>query len=712
MPMMPPGGMGGAGGMNSPSSERPDSSGLLGNIKQPWVSPPPEGIGNPNANGEAPPLSSANWAPPPGASGGLGDGPGGLGDGLGGTGGTGGPDAIKGLGESDLPKMPDPIGEQNQNNQQQQQTPGAGTPPMMPPGGMGGAGGMNAPSAERPDSSGLLGNVDKPWLSEIPGGVGDPTSQGETPPLSSAEWAPPPGGAVDPGGVGSGPGDSIGDGFKGIGESDGPKLPDPIGSQNENQQQLPQTPGAGTPPMMPPGGMGGAGGMNAPSAERPDSAGLLGNVDRPWLSEMPGGVGDPTSQGETPRSESAGWAPPPGGTGGDSVGFTGIGETDGPKLPDPIGEQNENNQQQLPQQPGSGTPPMMPPGGMGGAGGMNQSSAERPDAAGLLGGVQQPWTASTPGSVGDPNAFGDTPSSESAAWASPPNGETTSAELPDAIGADQQQTPGTPMVPPGGMGGAGAQNQSSAERPDSAGLLGGVQQPWVAGTVDGVGAPSAHGETPPLQAASWADSSAVDTHSEQGTTSEAAGVDQQSPTNTGWGTSPQPGWGTAGEPRREERAAPPAVPQGGGEADDIVRIAVVQPVDAEDTSAWDVGTAEFLPGLLPVGRVAEDRAEEIGTDYLERSAEPWRTEPAAEPEPVLSTYQRLRGGSAEILFDDIPMCGDGPEPEPEPSEKDASSAGDGDEAEEEEERTMADLLRQDDSAWGAPGGRRSSGVLE
>ncbi|MGH8922362.1 MAG: hypothetical protein ACRD0H_29175, partial [Actinomycetes bacterium] len=151
----------------------------------------------------------------------------------------------------------------------------------------------------------------------------------------------------------------------------------------------------------------------------------------------------------------------------------------------------------------------------------------------------------------------------------------------------------------------------------------------------------------------------------------------------------------------------------GGEdpSDGIVRIAVVQPAEAADTSAWDVGTAAFLPGLLPatVPAQPEEREEDFATDLVERTDEPWR--PAEDPgdEPRRATYQRLRSGQGEVIPDELPTCGDGPAPEPEVAETDAPAA-DGEEAE-EEERTMADLLSQDGTAWGGPASK-PSGVLE
>ncbi|PFG48639.1 hypothetical protein ATK36_3739 [Amycolatopsis sulphurea] len=755
MPMMPPGGMGGGGGAgNTPSADRSDASGLLGNIKKPWVPSPPPGLGNPDTNIETPPLTSAKWAPPPSAGGGLGDGVGGPGSHGAGPGGLGkipgapggsSPDAIKGLGESHLPKLPEPI--VNQGGNHQQQVPGGGGMPMMPPGGMGGGGGgMNTPPENRPDASGLLGNIKKPWVPGPPSGIGDPNTNIETPPLTSAKWAPPPsaGGGLGhgvgghgiggPGAGGHGEHGSLGDGVKGLGESNLPKLPEPIVNQGGNHQQ--QVPG-GQPPMMPPGGMGGGGGgMNTPSADRPDASGLLSDGNEPWVASTPDGIGDPTSHGDTPPLEAANWATPPGGPanspgvpGSPGEGVKGIGEAGQPKLPGQLGEQAENHQQQQ-QVPGNQTP-MMPPGGMGGGpGGMNTPSAERPGSSELLGNNGQPWQGTTPDGVGDPSSFGATPPSDAAAWATPPDGEIKGRESVDLAQPAEnapaqrpqqnpQPSPSAPTVPPVMGGAPGVPPVPAAGRPDSAGLVGPGQERWATAAPEGI----EHGDTPPAPAAQWANSSSVDTPAHPGAAvpvvppaavppsvpeapkpaepakAQHPVADQQIPSNTGWGT---------GADQSTEEA-----PHGGG---DFVRIDVVQPVDSEDISAWDVGTAEFLPGApMGVPGSGGDRDEELGTEFVQRSADPWQP-PADEPadEPMLSTYQRVRGGPSEVILDEMPTCGDLPEGQ-EPAElaEDAEdTAADGENEEEEEERKMADLLRQDHSAWGAPVSRSSSGVLE
>ncbi|WP_329069070.1 hypothetical protein [Amycolatopsis sp. NBC_01480] len=720
MPMMPPGGMGagGAGG-NGSGAERPDSSGLLGGIDKPWIPNPPNGIGDPNALGQTPPLNPASWAPPPGDVGTGGSGTGGPGtsgiNGLGSTGsGPSGLGDIKGLDPSQFVPPPG-LNDQNLNGQQLpggQQGPGS---PMMPPGGMGAGGaGANGSSAERPDSAGLLGGVNEPWNASTPDGIGDPSSFGETPPLNPASWAPPPGdvgtnltgaGTGLGGATGSDPG--LGD-IKGLDPSQFVAPP----GLNSNGQQLPGGQQSASSPMMPPGGMGAGGaGANGSSAERPDSAGLLGGVNEPWNASTPDGIGDPSSFGETPPLNPASWAPPPGtDANGLSGADSGLGDIKGLNpnefvAPPGLNEQIPNGQQ-------SASSPMMPPGGMGAGGaGANGSGAERPDSAGLLGGVNEPWNASTANGVGDPSSFGDTPPLQAASWASgdPGTADLAAATNPGDLTSPSDLTafpptpgvptaaPGMPMSPP--PAGAAA-NGSAVERPDSAGLLNGVSEPWSSGPVPAVGDPSAVSETPP-----------------------GTGWSAQPPAAVpGWGTQPvehqstsdvpvtpfvQPGWGVAdpGEPSRDRRDK--AMP-GDGPSDGIVRIAVVQPAEADDTSAWDVGTAEFLPGLLPASMPVQpaEREEDLTTDLVERTDEPWR--PAEDAEAPRATYQRLRSGQGEFIPDELPTCGDGPPPEPEPevSEKDTPADG-----EEEEERTMADLLSQDGNAWGGPASK-PSGVLE
>ncbi|WP_433261121.1 hypothetical protein ACQPZF_25970 [Actinosynnema sp. CS-041913] len=115
------------------------------------------------------------------------------------------------------------------------------SPPMMPPP-MGGSPGSGA-GAERPDSSGLLGNESEPWAPGVPD-AGEPGGQ-QVPAGEPESWATP------------GPVTSK-DGF-GV---DGGQLP---------------------PVVLPP--MGGLPGGDDRGARRPDSAALLGNGSEPWAPD-------------------------------------------------------------------------------------------------------------------------------------------------------------------------------------------------------------------------------------------------------------------------------------------------------------------------------------------------------------------------------------------------------------------------------------------
>jgi hypothetical protein len=153
--------------------------------------------------------------------------------------------------------------------------------------------------------------------------------------------------------------------------------------------------------------------------------------------------------------------------------------------------------------------------------------------------------------------------------------------------------------------------------------------------------------------------------------------------------------------------------------DSVLRVAVVRPTDsAEDISAWDVGTAEFLPGLLPTSGWAANEVpeEQFVLDLVERSNEPWNRGDDYELEPMsaeMATYRRRKQGEGEFISDgEWPMCsGEDAPPESEVSDEDVDGEDDEEDGEEEEERSMADLLSQDDSAWGRAVSK-PSGVLE
>lgn len=771
----PPGGDNGATGGNGPGGQNltppplsspnlpppPGSSGGstndpkgggTGAIKPPALTPPPGDTGG-NLGTIKPPALT----PPPG------DVKGGGGPGLGDTGGSGGDGAGGGLGNIKPPAISPPPGSTGlggnnltnnalnpadlppalQNTGGDAKGGGITPPPMVPPGGLSGSGGLGNQGTDRPDSSGLLGGVDKPWLSDIPKGLGDPNSLGQTPPLSHASWAPPPTDAGGgPGGTGGG---GLGDTGLGGAGGDGPgsikgldsgalvpppDLPDALTDPTANANHGPATAGggpAGT-PMTPPGGMGsGLGGLGAGQGnDRPDSAGLLGGVDEPWLADVPKGIGDPNAFGDTPPLKSAPWAPPPGagdyfgdaGDAGDVKGLDSSNLVPPPDLPDALADPNTVSP---PVMTGGATPgmPMMPPGGMGAA---NAAAADRPDSSGLLGGVNNAWHASPSAGVGDPNSAGDTPPSRSTDWAPPPLSAVDTSTAPGAVDAPAPQVVASPQNGAGPVAPA-----PPAGRPGSANLLDGSAQPWT-GDQAPASEPAVVTDTPVAPAASWSEQPA-----ETVPDPVAPAGDNPAPVS-GWATSAVPvvvppvqaGWGVSSSPGPQggtpAQAPAPHTEQdkdvtqdglGGGEPDDEVRVAVVQAAEVEDTSAWDTGTAEFLPGLLPSSLFAqqEEREDDFVTDVVERSDKPWRPAGAEEDAQQLGTYQRVKGGDGVPFFgDELPTCAPGPATVAEESEEDAAEAGAGEE-DEEAERTMADLLSQDESAWGRPASK-PTGVLE
>ena len=132
--------------------------------------------------------------------------------------------------------------------------------------------------------------------------------------------------------------------------------------------------------MMP--GMGGAPGGAGSAHERSDASGLLGGVVAPWIGAgLPGGaVGEP------------------GATAGAAAGGPGLDEqvpvgSDGLPLTGPLPAEAVTEAGAGPA--GLGGMPMMPGAGAAGAAG---GAPERSDAAGLVGGVTEPWSD---GELGD-----------------------------------------------------------------------------------------------------------------------------------------------------------------------------------------------------------------------------------------------------------------------------------------------------------------------
>ncbi|USX55507.1 WXG100 family type VII secretion target [Lentzea sp. HUAS12] len=305
---------------------------------------------------------------------------------------------------------------------------GGGGMPMMPPGAPGAGTGGGSGAAERPDASGLIGGEVKPWEGSKAPGLGDPHGNVPQLPLKPEDWA-------------------------------------------SSQHNTPSLPGAGMPggggmPMMPPGAPGAGTGGGSGAAERPDAAGLIGGEVKPWEGVDAPGVGEPQAIGQvggTPED----WA---------------------------------SSQHNTPSLPGAGMPggggmPMMPPGAPGAGTGGGSGAAERPDAAGLIGGEVEPWEGVDAPGVGEPQAIGQvggTPED----WAS---SQRNASELPGG-GMVSGGMPGAgipggmPMMPPGAPGAGTGGGSGAAERPDAAGLIGGEVEPWEGVELPGVGDPDTPGQ--------------------------------------------------------------------------------------------------------------------------------------------------------------------------------------------------------------------------
>jgi hypothetical protein len=223
------------------------------------------------------------------------------------------------------------------------------------------------------------------------------------------------------------------------------------------------------------------------------------------------------------------------------------------------------------------------------------------------------------------------------------------------------------MMPPG-TGGGPAQN-AAAERPDSAGLLSGVDKPWESGLPEGLGDPTEAGAGKVAEATPFA---------QRGAEQQVApgGLPVLPPATPP--AADAPGSLRATEGRRgatgpQERAERVLVP-----------LAQV-PAVTDDVSAWDVGVESFLQS--PAAEPASHKPEPV--------AEP--PVPGLLAVPAMSTFKRARPADAERAEEMVFSCADGPEPEQEPEPEPEEPA---DEDAADEERTMASFLSQDTSAWG------------
>ncbi|MFD6529916.1 hypothetical protein [Streptomyces sp. NPDC060184] len=314
-------------------------------------------------------------------------------------------------------------------------TAGTGTPAAFP---LGGLGGIPSASTGTPGSSGSGQN-----LSELPNAW---TGGSTTPDLPG----------VTPAGL-----PDTGTGAAGLPDGLAPSAM-PVSGLVSAPGLSADGAGASGMPMMPmsPGAAAGAAGAGS-GAERPDAAGLLGGEGVvPWAS--PGGLDDVAPV----AGAAAGGAE----LGGVPAAFEGV-----PAAGVPLAGSEAAGL------PGDGVGasgmPMMPmsPGAAAGAAGAG-SGAERPDAAGLLGGEGVvPWTEEgVPGTAGELPAAG---APSGGAGLTGPGVAAPTAEGPST--AAETGTPLMPMMPGAPIAGAGTRGTTEGERPDSAGLLGGPGASWL-----------------------------------------------------------------------------------------------------------------------------------------------------------------------------------------------------------------------------------------
>ncbi|MFI1821891.1 hypothetical protein ACH413_33370, partial [Lentzea sp. NPDC020367] len=307
-----------------------------------------------------------------------------------------------------------------------------------------GPGGGDGPGGGGPDlsklSSALMG---PPPSDDLPGGSGNkPPSLGVSPP----------------------PGAGGGSGVGALPKPPSLNVSPPPGGSGGGLGELPPPPSLG---VSPPPGVGGGSGVGAlpkpPSLDVSPPPGIGGALPPPSLSASrpPGAIGGGGAGGGSGAGGGIGVPNPPAlsvkpptGSGSDAP--------DGTTAPKPpsldvspppgIGTGDDHRGAAAP----PGMPMMPPPAGMGGQPG--GAAAERPDSAGLLGGVGEPWGAGTAPLSGDPQGT-NPPAVKPEDWAAGLPGGAPGVSAP----------PGMPMMPPpAGMG--GQPGGAAAERPDSAGL--------------------------------------------------------------------------------------------------------------------------------------------------------------------------------------------------------------------------------------------------
>ncbi|MFJ5639729.1 WXG100 family type VII secretion target [Streptomyces sp. NPDC093223] len=335
--------------------------------------------------------------------------------------------------------------------------------------------------------------------------------------------------------------------------------------------------------------------------------------------------------------------------------------------------------------------PYMP--GMGGMGGGSAAgaglSSEPSDASGLLDPSTEPWEGDT--AVGD----GEVGSEIGAAAGGEGLGTAAGAEGPGAAGM--------PYLPGmGGMGGATGGRDAAAERSDASGLLEPDTEPWEpeetpeseeVGSPEGVlpGVPFllGFGEAGPV---SRPDTGRRGT--ESGAPAEAEATTDE-PAEAATATSGAPvmigsdGLPVAGDGAGTGEGAGAGTGDG---ADGDTVVARPLPGDGEeDFSAWETaaGAAAFVPLLwtLPRQGRTEPGADEDEDRLTHEPRGTWQPERnAARSAPSPDAVAPF------VSFDDTPAA------EPEEDEDEPEEA-------EESSRGIADLLVQEEGAWGSvPGG--------
>jgi hypothetical protein len=357
--------------------------------------------------------------------------------------------------------------------------------------------------------------------------------------------------------------------------------------------------------------------------------------------------------------------------------------------------------------------PMMPgmPGGGGAPGSQNQN--ERPDSAGLLGGVKEPWETTAPhsssGELGSPAgaaAGGPGLSELLPQHAVDGNGlPLPEATVPDGAPAGLGGLPGMPMMPgmPGG-GAPGAQQQN--ERPDSAGLLGGVTDPWSAdengseesdpgsSTGAAAGGPGLSGPVPMPFPGVMGEAA-----SEESAGKKSKRTETDIPTDA-----------EAEAPESAAISAAPAAPAAHA-------VPVLAQPGVEDHSAWEVagsGAAALL-GLTGLARGEGQDDRDLDTRIVSTERDAWLDDEAAvtpvaahdsaapeDEQSGLAVWRRPAGGTAapsapqaQVRSGMFPPGYVPPEPE------EAAEEEPEEEAEEETGTSSAKLLVQESSTWGS-----------